>query len=383
MREIIVKILKEEVLLKEGIEHFGRAYSYKDMKSTSYNGNSYTWFNKISEIPSDGKLFDFSNDYFEPKMIPFTKLEGKNGDFIFNSSDLKTNKNGDALSILTSKLVKKYPNISKNSENIDYGKVAMMIKKDTTKRYQKKIRQIFREIFKPLNLYGISESSPDCETNEGVINFKGINYGRDNKLVSNWSVLNYFDTNSGVIEYLLEKFMESTEGKQVGKVTDLNFNNTVNKFVKWLDTNKNTLFNPKSKVLDDLEEINLRTINIGVQNEQRAIPILFKLHNIDDSGITQYCPGSKQDTLFGRDFKINTEDNLHYQIKPLRGLVKVEGDNYIVRTSNFNKKYGNTVQRIMFISDNNYYVFHNRSYTINDYGDVITFTEKPIAEGKI
>jgi hypothetical protein len=382
MRQIIEKILKEEVLLKEAIEHFGRSYSYKDMKSTSYNGNNYTWFNRINEIPSEGKLFDFSDDAFEPQMVAFTKLEGKNGNFIFNSTDLKPNKNGDGLSILTSKLVKKYPDISKNSENIDYGQVAMKIKKDTAKRYQKKIRQIFREIFTPLNLYGVSDSSPDCETNEGVINFKGINYGRDNKLVSNWSVLNYFDTNSGVIEYLLEKFMESDEGKQVGKVTDLNFDTTVNKFVKWLYTNKDSLFNPKSKVLDDLEEINLRTIKIGVQNEQRAIPVLFKLHNIDDSGITQYCPGSKQDTLYGRDFKINTEENLHYQIKPLRGLVKVEGDNYIIRTSNF-KKYGNTVQRLMFISDNNYYVFNNGNYTINNYGDVVTFTEKPIAEGKI
>lgn len=382
MRQIIEKILKEEVLLKEAIEHFGRSYSYKDMKSTSYNGNNYTWFNRVNEIPSEGKLFDFSDDAFEPQMVAFTKLEGKNGDFVFNSTDLKPNKNGDGLSILTSKLVKKYPDISKNSENIDYGKVAMKIKKDTAKRYQKKIRQIFREIFTPLNLYGVSDSSPDCETNEGVINFKGINYGRDNKLVSNWSVLNYFDTNSGVIEYLLEKFMESTEGKQVGQVTDLNFDTTVNKFVKWLYTNKDSLFNPKSKVLDDLEEINLRTINIGIQNEQMAIPVLFKLHNIDDSGITQYCPGSKQDTLFGRDFKINTEENLYYQIKPLKGLVKVEGDNYIIRTSNF-KKYGNTVQRLMFISDNNYYVFNNGNYTINNYGDVVTFTEKPIAEGKI
>ena len=73
MREIIVKILKEEVLLKETIDYFGRAYSYKDMKSTSYNGNSYTWFNKVSEIPSEGKLFDFSNDSFEPQMTPFRR----------------------------------------------------------------------------------------------------------------------------------------------------------------------------------------------------------------------------------------------------------------------------------------------------------------------
>ena len=145
MRQIIEKILKEEVLLKEAIEHFGRSYSYKDMKSTSYNGNNYTWFNRVNEIPSEGKLFDFSDDAFEPQMVAFTKLEGKNGDFIFNSTDLKPNKNGDGLSILTSKLVKKYPDISKNSENIDYGKVAMKIKKDTAKRYQKKIRQIFRE----------------------------------------------------------------------------------------------------------------------------------------------------------------------------------------------------------------------------------------------
>ena len=47
----------------------------------------------------------------------------------------------------------------------------------------------------------------------------------------------------------------------------------------------------------------------------------MKIHNVGEEGITEYCPGSIEDTRYGRDVKINLEVPLYYQIKPFNGDV--------------------------------------------------------------
>jgi hypothetical protein len=37
-------------------------------------------------------------------------------------------------------------------------------------------------------MYGESVKDDKCKTNRGVINFKGIKYGVNNSLISNWSI---------------------------------------------------------------------------------------------------------------------------------------------------------------------------------------------------
>ncbi len=176
-------------------------------------------------------------------------------------------------------------------------------------------------------------------------------------------------------------FLNSDKGKNFEEVTDLNFGTVLNSFVSWIEDNANMIFSPESRIIDELESLNLTTIKIGIENEQRAIPVLIKIHNITEDGLTQYCPGSKQDTLFGRDFKVN-DDNLYYQIKPLKSTMFQQNGRYNIRTSNF-KKYGKTVDRFMFISNKKYYVFENKNYDINKYKDLVSFAEPPIESGDI
>jgi hypothetical protein len=46
------------------------------------------------------------------------------------------------------------------------------------------------------------------------------------------------------------------------------------------------------------------------------------------------------------------------------------------------KKYGNTVDRLMFISQKgNYYIFSNSDYEVSKNGDFITFKNPPILKG--
>ena len=70
----------------------------------------------------------------------------------------------------------------------------------------------------------------------------------------------------------------------------------------------------------------------------------------------------------------------NYQIKPLSGKISINNGNYTVRTSNF-KKYGNTVNRIMFISNNYYYIFENKNYVVNKFKDSVIFNDPPIVYG--
>ena len=283
MDSLIKKILLETTLIKEEVEHAGKTYSYTSAEPNEYNKINYVWFNGVKEIDNP-KHYDTEGD-FEPTIIPLTVLEGPQGRYTVKSFDLVWNRKNDGLRIVAKKLIDSNGDTSKIFNSLGLGKLAIKVKSDTSDKFQRTIRSIFREIYSKLKgsngepFYGVSESSPECETNEGVINFKGIKYGLNNTLVSNWSILNYFDTNSKVIEYLLNEFVKVTN-KDISEITELNFNKFLDSFIFWLNENKIKLFSPTSKILDDLEAANLTTVNRGIENEQRAIPILIKFHKI-------------------------------------------------------------------------------------------------------
>ena len=227
-------------------------------------------------------------------------------------------------------------------------------------------------------LFGESVKDDKCKTNRGVINFRGVKYGVGYKLISNWSILNYFNTNSGIIKFLLKEYMNVT-GVEVSNFTQ-NFKTEQTKFINWVKNNQDYLFGPDSQYLDKMEKINLNSLNSGIQREQVAVTILMKLHNVGEEGITEYCPGSIEDTRYGRDLKINNED-LYYQIKPLNGVMRETEKGYEIPTHSM-KKYGNTVDRLMFISQKgNYYIFSNSDYEVSKNGDFVTFKNPPILKG--
>jgi len=252
--------------------------------------------------------------------------------------------------------------------------------------YQKTLRQLLRQIYSTKKdengqpMYGESVKDENCKTNRGVIHYRGVKYGADFSLVSDWSILNYFDTNSEIISKLLEIYSTETKISLEGKKD--NFEDFKVKFLNWLVVNGNKLFGPESVYLDDLEELNWGTLKMGIINEQNAINVLKQIHNIGEGGLTEYCPGSIEDTIYGRDLKVNDE-NLYYQIKPLKGPVKpstTEGFKYLVPSSSmktYNPKY---VDRLMFINEkgSKYIIFENNDYQVTGMGKVVLFKNEPL-----
>jgi len=252
--------------------------------------------------------------------------------------------------------------------------------------YQKTLRQILRKIYSTKTdengepMYGESVKDENCKTNRGVIHYRGVKYGADFSLVSDWSILNYFDTNSEIISKLLEIYSTKTKISLEGKKD--NFEDFKIKFLSWLVNNGEEILGPQSMYLDDLEELNWSTLKRGIINEQNAINVLKQIHNIEEGGLTEYCPGSIQDTRYGRDLKVNSE-NLYYQIKPLNGNVKdstIEGFKYAVPTNSMKKYNPNYVDRLMFINDNGskYVIFENKDYEVVSKGGLTVFKNEPL-----
>lgn len=257
----------------------------------------------------------------------------------------------------------------------------------TDKNYQKVIRQILRQIYSKITnengepMYGESVKDENCKTNRGVIHYRGVKYGENLSLVSDWSILNYFDTNSEVISKLLEIYSNKTKTSLEGKKD--NFEDFKIKFLNWLINNGEEILGPNSIYLDDLEELNWSTLKRGITNEQNAINVLKQIHNITgEGGLTEYCPGSIQDTRYGRDLKVNDE-NLYYQIKPLNGNVKsstIDDFKYAVPTNSMKKYNPNFVDRLLFISDDGskYVIFENKDYEVVNKGGLVLFKNEPI-----
>ena len=252
--------------------------------------------------------------------------------------------------------------------------------------YQKTLRQLLQKIYSTKTdengepMYGESVKDENCKTNRGVIHYRGVKYGQDFSLISDWSILNYFDTNSEVISKLLEIYANKTKTSLEGK--EENFEDFKVMFLNWLIANGEKILGPESIYLDNLEELNWSTLKRGIINEQNAINVLRQIHNIEEGGLTEYCPGSIQDTRYGRDLKVNSED-LYYQIKPLNGYVKsstIEGFKYAVPTSSMKKYNPNYVDRLMFINDNGskYVIFENNDYEVVSKGGLVLFKNEPL-----
>jgi hypothetical protein len=252
--------------------------------------------------------------------------------------------------------------------------------------YQKTLRQLLQKIYSTKTdengepMYGESVKDENCKTNRGVIHYRGVKYGQDFSLISDWSILNYFDTNSEVISKLLEIYANKTKTSLEGK--EENFKDFKVMFLNWLIANGEEILGPESIYLDNLEELNWSTLKRGIINEQNAINVLRQIHNIEEGGLTEYCPGSIQDTRYGRDLKVNSED-LYYQIKPLNGYVKsstIEGFKYAVPTSSMKKYNPNYVDRLMFINDNGskYVIFENNDYEVVSKGGLVLFKNEPL-----
>ena len=381
-----IKVLKEHLLLEFEHPTIYDEYTFDGFNFSEYNNTKYVFLDNskksVNTLHSDIEYL--GNDV----AVPMITLINDDDEYKIPQWDetgrdiLKISKNGNLF--LLEKDFKKYvPNYEVSTKKMSISDVAAKIKNE--RKFLSLINIVMENIYSNLTtedgepMFGESVKDDRCKTNRGVINFKGIKYGKDNSLVSNWSILNYFNTNSKVIQYVLKLFIEDT-GYTLSDFSE-EFSKTQKYFLDWVRDNQDDIFGPESVHLDNMEKINLTSLSSGIEREQVAVGILLKLHSVGEEGITEYCPGSIEDTKYGRDLKINSEPPIYYQIKPLNGDVKETENGYAVPTHSM-KKYPNTVDRLLFVGKGNRYaIFENNNYVVSAKGDLVTFKKGPINGG--
>jgi len=313
---------------------------------------------------------DFKFPQWDKNRKPIVKLSSRN-DLYISVKDFK----------------KFYPDFSFDKKSLSLSDIAGEIKKRY--KFSRLMNGILPQVYNSLKtdegkpMFGKGQDN-NCETNVGVINYRRVKYGYNNALISNWSILNYFNTNSLVIQFLLKLYFKQTSASLNDFAND--FGKGESGFLRWVRDNKEILFSPSSVYLDEMEKLNLSTLKRGIAREQQAVKITMGIHRVGEGSITEYCPGSIEDTINGRDFKVSldTETFYYYQSKPLDGEMVEEKDEknkkvkYVIYTHSM-KKYGNTVDRLIFLNEKGkYYIFENKDYEVLSYGGVVKFSNPPL-----
>lgn len=195
-------------------------------------------------------------------------------------------------------------------------------------------------------------NEPNCETLDGVIDiFPAI-------LGERWSILNFFDTNPGVIKLLLEKYSgESTI-------------QTLEGFKEWIIDNKESLFGENSEFLLSLINKNLQSFERGWELESNVIDIIKRNNpSLKNENITQYCLGSIKDRVSSIDVTINGKG---YQIKPSTKMERQKNGSIKVYTFQMRDWYKNKkrdgLDYIIYSNGKNIAVFPNENYWVSKDG---------------
>jgi hypothetical protein len=165
--------------------------------------------------------------------------------------------------------------------------------------------KMIKEVFEPQGNWGKADVPEiGCYTNEGIINiYTFSDYSEKEKVPkSNWSIINFFNTNSIILTEFIKKFDR----------TDLE--KTINNFLLFL---KETFLNDINK--PEFEELviqNIRLLKGGITTEVTVFNELKKVLNLNGSFF--FCPGSKSDTKKGEDFVLFDGDKKAvFQVKPM------------------------------------------------------------------
>lgn len=384
-------------LLKEGADHpqLFSDYEFDELSVSTFKNNrggtsTNIFFSGSRNTSND--VFKYRECDDDGDCIPFIHLTDGTNKFILpqwdsNGNDIvRQSKNNDLYVSKTNfqKYVKDYDLDSPETEDKDYKLSDVVFGIKERYRFKNLMGNVLADVYRGLTddegnkMFGKGENE-NCQTNIGVVNYRGVKYGYNNSLISNWSILNYFNTNSKVIGYLLKLYLKESGVKLSDFKT--NFVRAENGFLKWVDSNKEELFSPSSVHLDELERLNLTTLNSGIIREQMAVKIVMSIHGVEEGSITEYCPGSIEDTVNGRDIKVSVgTETYYYQVKPLSGPLREQDGKYLIYTNSM-KKYPNTVDRIIFVNDKGeYYVFENNNYSVEQKGSLVKFSNAPIEQ---
>ena len=196
-----------------------------------------------------------------------------------------------------------------------------------------------------------------CNSEDGLINIQGTNVPGQT-----WSILNYFDTNPMVIKKLIEWYMNG-----IFDNNNIPQDVSIVNFEDWITFNSTTLFK-QGKYLQELVDINLKSYDSGTKTENLTVQKLTEPpFNINPKDIKQYCSGSKQDRLDGKDIEIVLPSGIkHAQVKPLGSIKFDEETNtytvYSYQMKNYSKK---PLDYIMFTNAKQIIIFNNKNYKVD------------------
>lgn len=217
----------------------------------------------------------------------------------------------------------------------------------------------------------------------GIINIYSINEliaKKEKKFFTidggDWSILNYFDTNPKVTQYIIKLYTQDT-GKNIETIEELN------DFGSWILETGKRLFTP-GPILNQLIDLNFKSLSKGIRNEKKAYDLIknYFSKNTELQIGEPNKPGSTSDR-HGVDFtfkNLETGRVYKFQAKPFSGFRKTPDDKYIISSYNVQNIKQNPVDYFIFTTDEvvGTYVFKNKvdEYEIN--GDDVIFNYPPI-----
>ena len=344
LKETVVEMYPHEGSTDVGTIEFGRANVW-----SKFDRPINVYFNDLSVSPNE-----VSN---ASKIVLTDKKSGE--DYLFDADDLKIK--NDKMWVSVNDLRQLYPRFletllvksdKRKSENLSV---------NTLKTKASGIPQLILDILKdvyPNNWGKISE--PDCQTLEGVIDIFPAMEGE------RWSILNFFDTNPGVIRILVEKYQD--ENDEV----------TLEGFKDYLRENKEELFGKESPILQSLVKRNLQSFERGWKTEAEVIDIVKRENpTLTDEDISQYCLGSIEDRVSGVDFKVKGKG---YQTKPASKMERLKNGGVRVQTYGMRDWYQRKkeIDYILYSNGKSIAVFPNKNYKVSNDGKTVTHYENMV-----
>jgi hypothetical protein len=322
-------------------------FTYVTMKPYSKFKTERYYFNDVINVPDNSPI--------KGKI----KLDGADGDFIFDENELFFDKVKRNISINKDDFYKNYPEYKKINNAETIGITPSNIRKSLSIAFPKKENEdgdIIGWFDETKGVNGITA---------GLRGYYTIGDKTGNEM-ENWSIMNYFDTKEEIHNLLYLKYIESNDEEPI---------------VDWLVD----LFKNDKSFTQLLVDRQWESISRGLNLERDSVTNF--LNKLKNKNVEYYPHGSKMDRWFGIDVTI---DGINYQIKPLQSYSKEE-NKYFINTYNMKyyqhnelKKLKNTekntdvpkVNKIVFSNKNTSLVFDNSNYEVITKSYVI-FNQKP------
>lgn len=221
----------------------------------------------------------------------------------------------------------------------------------------KTILNTLKEVY-PNNWGRINQ--PDCETLDGVIDiFPAVEGER-------WSILNFFDTNPGVIKILLEEYKKEKRKE------------SIDDFKSWIKENGKKLFGESSDILKKLIKTNIRSFESGSKTEDTFMRLVKQKFGLDDKDVVRYCLGSIKDRVDSIDFSIKGKT---FQVKPADKTFKTDkGIGVYTFGMKDWYKYKKNLDYIVYVNNNidSFIIFPNSDYSVNKTGRETIHNSSPV-----